>query len=344
MFFSLLFAFAISNASHASDSATCASVDMRSELPPVQNQGDSGWCYAFTTADMVSQKVGFAVSAADVATSYILADPRELQYSEHQSVRSYYQQNPGFGHHLFYDRTRELKPYFRKNFLSKDGIIDIGGDEAGAILLLNTQGLCAGALNKLNVVELHKNNLAPLQQLWQNYLLANPNPDFFNGYAGAISDPYVKTQAKLFRDYIDKSCSPRITNVPALIPRERRIAFSLNDSIKYINSKKTTWQKARRPLIAEINLQLNQHKVVAIGHSAYDLVYRAGEKDNGDHSSLIAARRLQGDKCLYFVRNAWGTSCDDYRDEFLSTCEPENGGTWVDESQLKTLYSVISVQ
>ena len=40
------------------------------KLPPVRNQDTIGWCYAFVAADLVSAKLGRAVSAFDIALGY----------------------------------------------------------------------------------------------------------------------------------------------------------------------------------------------------------------------------------------------------------------------------------
>jgi len=48
-------------------------IDLRGpKLGEVRNQGDIGWCYAHTTADLLSYKLGKRISAADIATNYNL--------------------------------------------------------------------------------------------------------------------------------------------------------------------------------------------------------------------------------------------------------------------------------
>src|ERR1700730_7747338 len=49
--------------------------------PPVDmplSQGDSAICFAYATADMISQRVQTEISALDVATKYYFTDPSDL--------------------------------------------------------------------------------------------------------------------------------------------------------------------------------------------------------------------------------------------------------------------------
>ena len=40
----------------------CTTVDLRSSLGEARDQGESGWCFANTAADLVSHAVGYRVS------------------------------------------------------------------------------------------------------------------------------------------------------------------------------------------------------------------------------------------------------------------------------------------
>jgi hypothetical protein len=61
----------------------CSSVDLRPRLyaagvPEARPQGESGWCYAFVAAELLSYRFGFNVSAADVALSHLALNGRML--------------------------------------------------------------------------------------------------------------------------------------------------------------------------------------------------------------------------------------------------------------------------
>ncbi|GEM_PF-6603432 len=58
------------NQSNEQVRSACTGVDHRSELPPVRSQYEVGWCYAYAAADLVSHRLGRAVSAVDIALGY----------------------------------------------------------------------------------------------------------------------------------------------------------------------------------------------------------------------------------------------------------------------------------
>jgi hypothetical protein len=76
-------------ASAFADEGSCSFKDFRSKMPPVRNQGDHGWCYAVTAAGLVSYKLGFEVSAADIANATERSkDPGWWgQFIDHETAR-----------------------------------------------------------------------------------------------------------------------------------------------------------------------------------------------------------------------------------------------------------------
>lgn len=56
--------------SYTEEAKSCSDIDLRDKTGPVHNQGQDGWCYAFTVANMVSARIGKEVSAAGVAFAY----------------------------------------------------------------------------------------------------------------------------------------------------------------------------------------------------------------------------------------------------------------------------------
>ena len=56
-------------------------------------------------------------------------------------------------------------------------------------------------------------------------------------------------------------------------------------------------------------------------------------KNCGEHSALVIGQRFHNGKCQMLIRNPWGTSCNRYHKDFISTCEAS--GVWVDNEVLK---------
>lgn len=54
--------------------AGCTSVDLRPQLPPIRDQGQRGFCFAFVAADLLSERMGVrsGVSAYQVTANYFL--------------------------------------------------------------------------------------------------------------------------------------------------------------------------------------------------------------------------------------------------------------------------------
>lgn len=52
------------------EKARCSPVDYREKLPPIREQDDIGWCYAYSAADLASFHLGRNVSAFDMALQY----------------------------------------------------------------------------------------------------------------------------------------------------------------------------------------------------------------------------------------------------------------------------------
>jgi hypothetical protein len=51
-------------------SSTCSDITNDSGLGQPRNQAGIGWCYAFTAAELVSHKLGYPISATDIAIGY----------------------------------------------------------------------------------------------------------------------------------------------------------------------------------------------------------------------------------------------------------------------------------
>ena len=51
------------------------------------SQGDYAICFAYATADMISQRLGTEISALDVATKYYFVDPSRLAHSTNPDLQ-----------------------------------------------------------------------------------------------------------------------------------------------------------------------------------------------------------------------------------------------------------------
>ena len=122
----------------------CSSINAHIQYASVPlSQGEAAMCFAYSTAAMISQRVGFAVSPLDIATTFYLTDARRLAES------------PESGCEAASQRRQEVDPEVliltqSAHDTSEDGtsgnhpFIDKleGGEEDAAALLANLQPLC----------------------------------------------------------------------------------------------------------------------------------------------------------------------------------------------------------
>jgi hypothetical protein len=317
---------------------TCSEKDFRAELGLPREQGNSSWCYAHSAADLISQAVGQRISSIDIATTFLLGDERKLHKSKLKELREYMKAHPQFDARL-HEIRKEEEAYKPDHILGSDGMVDAGGMDDEAIVLSNIKGLCLAD----HLPSGEENLEHYLEAIREDYILAD-DPVLPPGPLGAVENDAAKIMAHAFQKWVDQKCGKRF-RVGPLLPKEVSIADNLEEFNKLVKSGKIDLAVARKPLEEELDRVLDSGKAAAIAYESYDLYPLSDQKaaiTHGDHSSIVAARKMIDGKCHYFVRNHFGASCG-YRPEFENRCERENGGVWVPLEALKHLYSVISV-
>ena len=106
------------------------------------SQGDSAICFAYATADMISQRVQTEISALDVATKYYFTDPSHLAKLANHDLQVHLEGKGDYRTAIAESRNTtdvsrddnpDRYPYFDKLE---------GGEEEIASLLYNVEGLC----------------------------------------------------------------------------------------------------------------------------------------------------------------------------------------------------------
>lgn len=324
----------------------CAPTDLRSTLGAPRDQGDTGWCFSHTTADLISQRTGIRVSAFDVATTFILGNPTQLLQSQDPEVRRYLAENPDFVEKLNNSRGSEPENFERKKILTDEGLYNTGGDEDYAAVMGNIKGLC----RESDLPSGTKNFERSLREIRRHHaktpgkLQCDPARPFGNDFH-AITDRGSQIAALSFQDWVDKKCK-RVPSPAPLIPVAMRGADDASDWEKLRTSNPAEHEKRRKALAEEIDRALGAGRAVAIGYNAYDIeaAEPGDDKRHGDHSSIIAARKMIGGKCHYFLRNSRGADCSEYTPAFKKKCEKAAGGVWLTLDEIPSLYGVISLK
>jgi len=326
-------------ASSKTSQSQCSEVDLRSEMGPIRDQGDKGWCYANAAADLLSFKHrqelhGQQVSAAYTALTYL---------------RNIY------------------------------GSIGDGGFVSGAVLASEEYGICPRTiedrveqtgLSKLTL----KERLDALKQFKLDYDLASQDDpkaakrfmdryrQYINSKSMVAQMPYkiltnvlTNSTSRTFIDELGKNiCSDQIK-----IPHEKyELVFDTKMAsepfdISLLNQKvhvpALEWNpiSLNKDFIATINQQLSNNNIVAIDYFSHFLLTNFLKDpytpQDGLHASVLVGRRWnsQSNSCEYLIRNSWGNQCNSY--EVKQNCEA--GNIWVPERVLRyNLYAYIFME
>ncbi|MGH1592306.1 hypothetical protein ACRBEV_32810 (plasmid) [Methylobacterium phyllosphaerae] len=305
------------------------------------SQGDSAICFAYATADMISQRVGITVSALDVATQYYFADANQLMTLRNPALRRYLRDHPQTLAEILADRndTDVSRDHNPKQLPYFDKLED--GQEDAASLLYNVAGLCpdrdlpsfdgyaqhARLFAKLRYrasVTLHSRSYRSLAGTVEK--LRNPVTDPFN--AGWLA-------------YVGHVCKRMPLPVP-LLPISYRIADNQLDFMDRLDHGRPPTRAESDRLLSMIDYALDHGRTPTIGYSWYLLEDRDPKDPDmaADHSSTLLGRRRVGSACQYHLQDNTGEYCARMRPGIAERCQL--GRVWVTEEELRrTLYSVI---
>jgi hypothetical protein len=336
----------------------CSTIDLRPKLGAPRDQGDSGWCFAHTAADLLSVKLGKRVSAYDLAIGHHLNDLKRLENSSSKEVREFLRNR------ALFNRIQEERvgyaddpsePYLRKeNFLrastnieetTHHGLIGMGGSEDVAILLAQERGFCLSS----QLEDKTKNEMGFLKavQRFHRSRRSQPLDPQFHDY-GVADDYESKRMAESVVKYTDQQCRRRIQPRNKFTPYIRMYSQGIKDFRKQVSAGRIGLKSAQKSIWADIDSLLESGEASTIGYDAYDVMDRddtSGQNpgQHGDHSSVIAGRKMIGGVCQYFLRNSWGKNCALYTTKFRSRCDKNGGGVWLKQSELPSVYSVVSL-
>ena len=333
---------------HAHAFAGCDPVDLREALGPPRDQGETGWCYAHTAADLLTQAVGYRVSASAIASDFILARPQDLKKLARGKVRKHLAKNPYLLREIEEIRSTEPDHWLDQNLFTYEknsdingqehitfrGLFDIVGTESSALVVANFYGLCASE-------KLPEENYVALADLLEERRALNPSRREFH-----------------LRDFVAELCGTRLALPHPLLPSNLQKAKDLSAWKEIRHRTPRRAQRLQAELLARIHTNLSKGRASAIG---YDYCEHArpdaatGECSNFsttngqkfypelDHSAIVAARKPIGGNCHFFLRNSVGATCEFTHTKWQSRCEAEAGGIWVTEEELESLYSVVSL-
>lgn len=304
-------------------------------------QGDSAICFAYATADMISQRVGRAVSPLDVATKFYFADPARLSALTDRRVAAHLRAHPQYLADIAWSRnavdvSKEhnpgLEPYFDKLE---------GGEEDAAALLYNLDGLCDE--RDLPSHEGYAHFTRFFQRARFGAVVRAPRQCFRS--TGATVDKLRSRRADAVNDAwlreVARRCRRRPLPVP-LLPVSYRVAANQLEFMDLLEAGTPPARAQLDRMLAMVDYALDHGRAPTIGYSWYILEERDPKDPDlaADHSSAVIARRKVGGRCQYRVQDNTGEYCARMRPGIRERCE--DGRVWLYEAELRaTLYSVI---
>lgn len=333
-FFTLVFIFAGVHQAQA-DAQECATFDFRHELPAVRDQGSTGWCYAFTVADLLSQRLGVSISGNDVALATV----------GNGSAQTYAFGKKG-------DKfLPTLLPVGLISLLLGTDFRFAGGDPWQALRIIKEKGACPEAsfndqnleafadFNAVTAIKKQADRVEANQCValhgklvdqkevssalnWQVTLHQQEVQKLFpNLSEQQISKVLQKTKSRqVISALAEEACKPRIP-----IAKDLEL------------ERYSRYQAGSGKMLGKIREGLSRGRVVAISYSPSFM--RVAQKDTKTptHVSSVVAQRwsVQNNRCELLVRESHGAECKDAGRSLLKKkYRCESGNVWVGADEL----------
>lgn len=314
--------------------ANCFPQDLSAELGPVRSQGNIGWCYANTAADLISFKYkkkwrGTQASAIFIALGYNLKQNNLASgsyiFADGGDIRAAI----SYAHEVGYSCPRPL-----------DNIFILGG-----LNLPVKQKLLAAEKLK----SLYDNRLKSSQAWneWRNFLYYLQNKkSIISLISEEALEKALAMELNLAVIQIAKEiCHPYKDLMTISIPRSDIGRYFIEDKEYYDDILKLRVMK--KPNLMElIDRQITAGNVVGVDYEIK--LIGKNPKDTDSHASVIVGREMKSGQCYYKIRNSWGPECvikgENGKDipRYNSNVECTEGHVWVKATDLKANLTSIA--
>lgn len=274
----------------------CESKDLSPQMPPVRHQDGTGWCDAFVSADLLSQKTGKNVSAMDISLNY----QKYLEVDDIILKRGF---NPtkATGSHIALHETIKQGYCLEK---------DIPSEVA--------EGRPFNMADKLENFLTVKNNLASGYVYCSPYNIGSPFPEIpFTDFARILE---VGQDDKYLTKFRNESCNRSKEKLDGVVTN----AIASNTYGDDYNSKMKMVQTAVD--------QLNKGVAVGFEHPfkmMYEKHYLESENEDGWHaSSIVGMEKDENGECQFKVRGTLGA-----RAKYLGR-KNKDGYYWISAREL----------
>ena len=311
---------------------SCRAVDYRARLGPARTMGSNGYCFAYSSSILITQRTGRDVSAIDLATGFYLGVPAQFDRMVSPAVRR----------ELGPDYALKLARETYRNGVDVDGPLAIfphleGGFEASTLAWANARGLCEDRhLPAQDGTDAYAALMSRMARAAAHG--RGPAGDEVEGvsarFRGAVNDRFHVAWLRFAR----ARCQSRPSPVD-LLPVDFGLAQTSREFRRARREGRVDDADQTRVLTA-LDFALDHHRVAAIGFDLNTVQNHAGYvDDDGDHSVAVVGRRAVKAECQYLIRDSAGDACS----EFDPAIRPRCAGAhyWLNESELRrSLYSV----
>lgn len=339
----LIFNFALAAKKKAS-SPSCKTISYESKMGPPQDQGNSGWCFAYAAADMIGftenintgkQISGLALSSNFYSTT---GDEIEKVWTDIHQQKIKTEMISRTDDENTFDEFREIY----EPSLNQDRYLSLY-QERQQVHLENQSGgffintlLAAQKNDKMCLKSDLKNyelpRLDPLStaSLWTHRLSKKKIIKCSESRRNLREQSYEILNSTLQQTNasIQSKCTLSTKNIRNYLPVE---SF-LDDSPSGIDQKKEI-----------IHKNLTTGKIIGIAYNP-GMMMTEDPGIHAAHASTIIGQKSKNGKCFFQVRNTWGSSCEKIKSSPDVHCE-HGGSIWVSEDTLlPSLTSVIELK
>ena len=307
-------------------------------LGPQRRQEPTSICFAFSSADMISHKLGRRVSAYDIAAQYYLSDVERLRAFPDPEVQRSLRETQ------FFEGVRtpnESQPQLNRNrILTSEGLFYGGGSDEHAMILANVNGVCP-VENIPEGPHEFANFLKGVTKLARK-MVSERSSAPSNESVGDVRDPVAQIQARAYQRYIQERCPRRIPVSQAITPHALYASAEIDSLEAYEQATKgnaTQKERFRQMMLKEVDRVLDSGAIPSIGFNHAKFVYGKGLSD---HSAVVVAREFRGGRCMYLLRTHYDCK-KHYLAKFRPQCDLNNRGLWLAEDEIAGLYGVTSL-
>lgn len=315
--------------------------DFRSRLPEVRDQGSTGWCYAYSTADLASFHSGKNISARHIAqVNNVAINQETLATGAYNSVASLIGAASVEPQHLSREgvQANNLTEAFSQ--LQNPSLRD-GGIETNSFLRVKARGgFCLE--NDIPSGSHEEEDIGDVIEVFRSFDEQYRNSGTDADRNGLV-DSFCNDNKELLERYFPNGFTEGVRNA--------LLSGAGGDSFQYLSQEQCRERVSMEefktdvfPVSREgdarnaIDSLLDGESIASVNYET-DFLGQERFDDNGElldntHSSTVVGRRFdeESGRCQYLLRNSWGSDCSVY--SAAQDIECDGGNVWVNEDVL----------